>query len=91
MSRMRDNSPEMNPPDDYIDYLKAQPAPAADPVAILGDLGAKWSPAFTREGPLTITARDCVICGPGTDCICHTIEFGSPEYYARLDRLHGRK
>lgn len=37
-----------------------------------------------------ITARSCVICGPDTDCICHTIEFGSDEYFARLDRAHGR-
>jgi hypothetical protein len=62
------------------------------PIEILGRLGAKWSPAFSRPGPLEITARDCAICSvldPGTDCICHTIEFGSPEYFARLDRLHG--
>jgi hypothetical protein len=62
----------------------------ADPHAVLEQLGAKWSPAFSRPGPLTITARDCVLCGPHQDCICHTIEFGSPEYFARLDRLHGR-
>lgn len=62
----------------------------ADPVAALKSLGAKVSPALTRPGPLVITARDCVICGPDTDCICHTIEFGSPEYFARIDRLHGR-
>jgi len=60
----------------------------------LDQLGAKWSPAFSRPGPLTFTARDCVICSalnPGTDCICHTIEFGSDEYFARFDRLHGRR
>jgi hypothetical protein len=53
-------------------------------------LNGKVSPALTRRGPLVITARDCVICGPKTDCICHTIKFGSPEYFARIDRLHGR-
>lgn len=53
-------------------------------------LGAKISPALTRPGPLSITSRDCVICGPDMDCICDQIEFGSPEYFTRLDRLHGR-
>ena len=62
----------------------------SDPRGILDALGAKWSPAFTRPGPLTITARDCVICGPDDDCRCHEVEFGSDEYFARLDRLHGR-
>lgn len=62
-----------------------------DPLEALNTLGAKVSPALTRPGPLRITARDCVICGPDQDCICHTIEFGSAEYMARLDALHGRK
>jgi hypothetical protein len=65
----------------------------ASPAEILAELGAKWSPAFSRPGPLTITAYDCAICSrldPGTPCRCHEIEFGSAEYLARLDRLHGR-
>jgi hypothetical protein len=52
-----------------------------------------WSPAFARDGELTFTARDCAICSrlnPGEDCICNSIQFGSAEYFARLDRLHGR-
>jgi hypothetical protein len=57
---------------------------------ILGQLGAKWSPAFSRPGPLIFTARDCVLCGPDQDCRCAEIEFGSAEYFERLDRLHGR-
>lgn len=61
-----------------------------DPVATLDGLGAKWSPAFTRPGPLVFTSRDCVLCGPQQDCRCGEIEFDSPEYHARLDRLHGR-
>jgi hypothetical protein len=66
------------------------PDAVANPVAALNYLGAKWSPAFSRDGELSITSRDCVICGPSMDCICSTIEFGSPEYMARLDKLHGR-
>jgi hypothetical protein len=61
-----------------------------DAVETSASLGAKISPAFTRDGPLRITSRDCVMCGPATDCICHTIEFGSDEYFTRLDRLHGK-
>ena len=60
------------------------------PLEILNALGAVISPALTRPGPLTITARDCVLCGPEQDCRCHEAEFGSDEYFARLDRLHGR-
>ncbi|KJE20343.1 hypothetical protein FF36_05317 [Frankia torreyi] len=30
----------------------------------------------------------CVICGPS--CRCAEVEFGSDEYFARLDRVHGR-
>ena len=41
-----------------------------DPTAILDQLGAKWSPAFSRPGPLVITSRDCVLCGPARDCSC---------------------
>ena len=41
-----------------------------DPTAILDQLGAKWSPAFSRPGPLVITSRDCVLCGPERDCQC---------------------
>jgi hypothetical protein len=66
------------------------PHATVEHVAALNWLGAKWSPALTREGPLTITSRDCVLCGPAMDCICHTIEFGSDEYFARLDRIHGK-
>jgi hypothetical protein len=72
----------------HLEYCEAN---TLDPVQILESLGAKMSPALTRNGPLTITSRDCVMCGPDTDCICHTIAFASPEYFERLDRLHGRK
>lgn len=61
-----------------------------DPKVILDQLGAKWSPAFSRPGPLVFTSRDCVLCGPDQDCRCAEVEFGSPEYFARIDALHGR-
>lgn len=61
-----------------------------DLVKLVKALNGKISPALTRPGPLRITSRDCVICGPKTDCICHTIAFGSDEYFARLNRLHGK-
>ena len=65
-----------------------------DAKTALDQLGAKWSPAFDRPRPLHFTARDCVICNvvrPEQDCNCHEIEFGSDEYFARLDRVHGRR
>jgi hypothetical protein len=37
-----------------------------------------------------VTSRSCVICGPARDCDCHTVKFGSDEYFARMDRAHGR-
>ena len=36
-----------------------------------------------------ITSRSCVLCGPSKDCDCHTVEFGSDEYFARIKRAHG--
>jgi len=60
-----------------------------NPITALDALGAKWSPAFSRPGPLTLTSRDCVLC-PGMDCECADIEFGSDRYFAKLDAIHGR-
>jgi len=74
-----------------IENADARNKPRADPLAALASLGAKWSPAFTRPGPLEITARDCVLCGPDQDCDCASTPFGSLEYMAKIDRLHGRK
>lgn len=37
-----------------------------------------------------ITARSCVLCGPGKDCDCASVEFGSDEYFERINRAHGR-
>ena len=65
-----------------------EPAPI-DPIAALDSLGAKWSPAFSRPGPLVITARNCVLCS-GIECECAGVEFGSDRYFAKLDKIHGR-
>jgi hypothetical protein len=43
-----------------------------DPAEIIRALGGKFSPAFDREGPLVFTSRDCVLCGPQTDCECRS-------------------
>jgi hypothetical protein len=53
-------------------------------------LSWKWSPAFSRPGPLTVTSRDCPLC-VGLDCECADIEFGSARYLAKLDAIHGRQ
>jgi hypothetical protein len=60
-----------------------------DPMDMLRRLNARISPALTGDAPLD--SYSCVLCGPLTACICHTIEFGSNEYFARLDRAHGRQ
>jgi hypothetical protein len=51
-----------------------RPEVLADPMAALLALGARVSPALTRPGPLVITARDCVACGPDRDCQCRPCE-----------------
>jgi hypothetical protein len=58
----------------------------ADPVGALAYLGAVVSPAVTGDAPLDQYA--CVLCRPAA-CNCAETEFGSPEYMAKIDRLHG--
>jgi hypothetical protein len=60
-----------------------------DPLAVLESLGGLISPALTGGGPLVIDQYSCVLC-PGRPCECAAIEFGSPAYFAKLDRAHGR-
>lgn len=48
------------------------------------------SGALFSEGPMQITSRSCVLCGPDKDCDCASVQFGSDEYYARIDRAHNR-
>jgi hypothetical protein len=57
-----------------------------------GRPGSGFSALFSGDlaAGAEITSRSCVICGPDKDCDCHTVEFGSDEYFARIDRAHGR-
>jgi hypothetical protein len=63
-------------------------AKQVDALAALRSLGALISPDLATGN---ITSRSCVLCGPQKDCDCASVEFGSPEYFARIDRAHGRK
>jgi hypothetical protein len=90
---------------DHIDVLGElgdqadAPAPAIEdaarviedayPAAALEQLGAKWSPDFGAyaSGELDASKVRCVLCGKAP---CECPPFGSPEYFALLDRLHGR-
>ncbi len=49
-----------------------------DPVEAITALG----------GRISSDMATCVICGPS--CTCADVEFGSPEYFARFNRAHGR-
>ena len=60
-----------------------------DPVAALDALGAVWSPDFAAyaSGQLATSQVRCVLCGLAP---CDCPPFGTPEYFALTDRLHGR-
>lgn len=62
---------------------------ATDPAAMLDALGAVWSPDFDAyaSGQLDASAVRCVLCGHAP---CDCPPFGTPEYFALTDRLHGR-
>lgn len=66
-----------------------RPEVLADPVGALEALGAVWSPDFDAyaSGELDASRVRCVLCGLAP---CGCPPFGSPEYFALLDRLHGR-
>jgi predicted dienelactone hydrolase len=55
----------------------------------LDQLGAIWSPDFDAHtsGQLDASRVRCVLC-LHSPCDCPT--FGTPEYFALLDRRHGR-
>jgi hypothetical protein len=57
--------------------------------AALDQLGAKLSPDLSAyaSGDLDASQVRCVLC---THAPCDCPEFGSAEYLAALDRLHGR-
>ncbi len=50
-----------------------------DPVQVVRALG----------GLISGDMKTCVLC-EGT-CICASLEFGTPEYFAHTDRAHGRR
>lgn len=91
MTARPDDPPERPSPAEVLARLDASLRPidaVADPVGALAYLGAVVSPAVTGAAPLDEYA--CVLCRPAA-CNCAEIEFGSPEYMARIDRLHGRR
>jgi hypothetical protein len=67
----------------------ARPGAIRNPVAALNSLGAAWSPDFDAyaSGQLDASRVRCVLCGHAP---CDCPEFGSPEYFDLIDRLHGR-
>lgn len=60
-----------------------------DAVAAVAELGALWSPDFDAyaSGELPASAVRCVLCLVAP---CECPPFGTPEYFALLDRRHGR-
>jgi hypothetical protein len=60
-----------------------------DLVAALNSLGAMRSPDFDAyaSGQLDAGRVRCVVCGHAP---CGCPEFGTPEYFDLIDRLHGR-
>ena len=67
----------------------ADPHSHSDPAGALSQLGAMWSPDFDAyaSGQLDASAVRCVLCGHAP---CGCPPFGTPEYFALVDRLHGR-
>lgn len=61
----------------------------ADPIDIVNALGARWSPDFDAyaEGRIDASQLQCVLCGQ-VPCACP--DFGTPEYFEMVNRLHGR-
>ena len=66
-----------------------RPGATRDPAAALAALGAVWSPDLGAyaSGQLDASAVRCVLCGHAP---CGCPPFGTPEYLALMDRLHGR-
>jgi hypothetical protein len=63
---------------------------AVDPVAALEQLGALWSPSFDDYAAGRIGAES-IVCALCERCPCACPPFGTPEYFALLDRRHGRR
>jgi hypothetical protein len=66
-----------------------RPDATRDPVAALNALGAVWSLDFGAYASARIDASAvrCVLCGHAP---CDCPPFGTSEYFALVDRLHGR-
>jgi hypothetical protein len=60
-----------------------------DPVGAVNQLGAVWSPDLDAyaTGQLDAAAVRCVLCGTAP---CQCPPFGTPDYLALVDRVHGR-
>lgn len=60
-----------------------------DPVEIVNELGAKWSPGLDGyvSGEMDVSQLRCALCA-NAPCTCP--EFGTPEYFALIDARHGR-
>lgn len=59
------------------------------PGEMLEQLGAVWSPDFDAyaSGQLDLSRVRCALCKLAP---CKCPEFGSDEYFALIDRVHGR-
>lgn len=62
----------------------------SDPVEIANELGAKWSPDMDKflAGKIDAAAMRCALC---THAPCDCPEFGTPEYFALINKRHGVK
>ena len=69
--------------------MMTRPATTPDPAGVLAALGAVWSPDFAAygSGQADASAVRCVLCGHAP---CDCPPFGTPEYLALVDRVHGR-
>jgi hypothetical protein len=78
-----------DPPGDDYTVTFAMQVPEPDPAKILAGLGARYSPDFDAYARGELDARKirCVLCGKAP---CECPPFGTPEYFALLDRVHGR-
>jgi hypothetical protein len=64
-------------------------AEGVDPVSVLDDLGAVWSPNFDDYATGKIGAEG-IICALCLHCPCDCPPFGTPEYFALIDRRRGK-
>lgn len=62
---------------------------SSDPVDAVNELGAKWSPDLDAyaTGELKAHQLRCAVCA---NAPCRCPQFGTPEYFALVNRRHGR-